>query len=168
MGRYIETADSESSLILETYIDNHASLIREDTRTYKKSELKTKGEFFDLLEIFNYLNRKYFNNSIKADITWGKEINGQPRHHRSVKMGTYSVEDKIIKIHRSLDRSFVPRYFIESIIFHEMLHQVFGVTVVNGKKMYHPPEFQVAEKRFDHYFLARNWEKRNLTRLLYF
>ena len=38
-------------------------------------------------------------------------------------MGSYSVEDRLIRIHPTLDRPDVPRYYVAWIVYHEMLHQ---------------------------------------------
>lgn len=168
LGRYIEKADSESSLILEQYIEKHSHLIRESAPSIAETEIRTKGSVHDLQEIFTALNRRYFANRIQAVVTWGKPITGAPRHHRSAKMGTYSVEDRIIQIHPALDRPFVPRYFVESVMYHEMLHQVYGAPVINGRHQYHSPDFLASERRFEHYQLARQWERENINRLLYF
>jgi hypothetical protein len=99
LGRYIEKADAESSLILEQYIEKHSHLIRDPAPVVQGEEIRTKGSVHDLQEIFDALNRRYFANGIKAKVTWGRPTSGPPRHHRSAKMGTYSVEDRIIHIH---------------------------------------------------------------------
>lgn len=168
LGRYIEKADAESSLILEQFIETHSTLIREPAPAARPEMFRTAGRYHDLAEIYHRLNRKYFAGEISARVTWGREISGKPRHHRSAKMGTYSVEDRVIHIHPALDREFVPRFFVESVLYHEMLHQVYGAPVVNGRRQYHSPAFLEAEKRFEHYHLARQWEQENINRLLYF
>ena len=168
LGRYIEKADAESSTILEQYIESNSVMIREQAPAARNEEMRTKGDVHDLQEIFDRLNRRYFSGGITAKVTWGRESAGPQRHHRSAKMGTYSVEDRIIHIHPALDRSFVPRFFVESVMYHEMLHQVYGAPVINGRRQYHSPAFLAAEKRFDNYHLARQWEQENINRLLYF
>ena len=66
-------------------------------------------------------------------------------------MGSYSVEDRLIRIHRSLDRAFVPRFFVAWIVFHEMLHQVHDIRVKNGRREFHSKEFLADEAQFEHY-----------------
>ncbi len=168
LGRYIDKADVSSGEILEKYIEKHVDFIRESPVQRPQECLYQKGQYHDLQEIYDVLNRRYFGGGIHAKISWGKELSGPPRHHRSVKMGTYSLEERIIRIHKSLDREFVPRYFLESVIFHEMLHQRVGVTVVNGRNQYHTEEFLEWERRYEHRLRAKTWEKENITRLLYF
>jgi len=81
-------------------------------------------------------------------------------------MGSYSVEDRLIRIHRSLDRAFVPRFFVSWIVFHEMLHQVHDIRVKNGRREFHSKEFLADEAAFELYDQARLWERRNLDALL--
>ncbi|MBN2725032.1 MAG: hypothetical protein JXR95_13260 [Deltaproteobacteria bacterium] len=168
LGRYIEKADGPSGIILENFIESNSSMIKETLPSKKSPRMETRGKYFDLQEIYNSLNKKYFDNTIKASITWGKPLGRTSRHHQSAKMGTYSLEEKIIRIHRALDRDFIPIYFIESIVYHEMLHQKYGVDESTGKRLFHPPAFNEEEKKFDFYKQARMWEQKNVTALLYF
>ena len=81
-------------------------------------------------------------------------------------MGSYSVEDRLIRIHRALDRSFVPGFFVAWIVFHEMLHQVHDIKVKNGRREFHTKAFFADEARFEHYHDSRAWERRHLDALL--
>src|SRR2546428_295735 len=121
----------------------------------------TAGEHHDLRVIFDELNASYFGNKIDAAITWGARC-GRPRRRNSIKMGSYSVEDRLIRIHRSLDRAFVPRYFVAWIVFHEMLHQVHDIRVKNGRREFHSKAFLADEAGFEHYDQAKAWERQHL------
>ncbi len=81
-------------------------------------------------------------------------------------MGSYSVEDRLIRIHRSLDRAFVPRFFVAWIVFHEMLHQVHDIRVKNGRREFHSKEFLSDEAQYADYDQARHWERQHLDALL--
>jgi predicted metal-dependent hydrolase len=115
--------------------------------------------------MYDELNERYFGNKIEAAITWGPRT-GRPRRRNSIKMGSYSVEDRLIRIHRSLDRAFVPRYFVEWIVFHEMLHQVHDIKVKNGRREFHSKAFMADEAQFHRYEEARAWERKHLDALL--
>ena len=125
----------------------------------------TTGDTHDLRVIYDDLNHRYFDDKITAAITWGPRC-GRPRRRNSIKMGSYSVEDRVIRIHRSLDRAFVPRYFVEWIVFHEMLHQVHDIKVKNGRREFHSKAFMADEARFERYDEARAWERTHLDALL--
>ena len=51
-------------------------------------------------------------------------------------------------------------------LFHEMLHQVHVIKVVGGRRQFHPPAFLAQERTFHEFHRARDWERRNLDRLL--
>ena len=81
-------------------------------------------------------------------------------------MGTYSHDERLIRIHPALDQPFVPVYFLEYLVFHEVLHHILPTPMVGGRALYHSPEFRERERSFRHYQRSLEWEKRNLGRLL--
>jgi hypothetical protein len=83
-------------------------------------------------------------------------------------MGSYSVEDRLIRIHASLDRPFVPKLFVEWIVYHEMLHQKHDIPVVGGRRQFHTREFLREEAEYEHYDRASRWERENLDKILYY
>jgi hypothetical protein len=165
LARYIGHNDPAASRVLGAFIDSQQHRVRPLTRTFSTPILETRGRFFDLLEIYDDLNRRYFAGAIQARITWGQRC-GKPRRRNSIKMGSYSVEERLIRVHRSLDRVFVPRYFVEWIVYHEMLHQVHQATLVNGRRQFHTPAFLADEARYEHYERARAWERAHLDEIL--
>ena len=132
--------------------------------------LETRGKVHDLASIYDDLNSRCFGDSIKAQITWGpRRVPGNRKYMRtSIKMGSYSVDDQLIRIHPSLDRKFVPRFFVEYIVYHEMLHQKHRIPVVGGRRQFHTPEFLAEEVTFECYDRARWWERENIDRILYY
>ncbi len=165
LARYIVNNDRAASKILGEYIDANQHRVRSAAKSRSSQRLITKGRIHDLRDIFDDLNRRYFGDSIEARITWGQRAR-RPKRRNSIKMGSYSVEDRLIRIHRSLDRPFVPRFFVEWVVFHEMLHQVHDIKVVNGRRRFHSKEFLRDEATFEHYAEARAWERANLDALL--
>jgi hypothetical protein len=101
-----------------------------------------------------------------APTTSGAPAGRRRRPRRSIKMGSFSVEDRVIRIHPALDQTAVPRYFVAWIVFHEMLHGKHEVTRVGGRRCFHTKEFLADERTFQHYQRAFAWEKRNIDRLL--
>lgn len=165
LARYITQNDPQSSRILGDFIDQNSDHIRGRTRRQPTQLIFTAGEVHDLRSIFDEVNARYFANKIDAAITWGIRT-GRPRRRNSIKMGSYAVEDRLIRIHRSLDRNFVPRFFVAWIVFHEMLHQVHDIRVVNGRREFHSKEFLADETMFEHYDAAKRWERQHLDALL--
>ncbi|HEY6050302.1 MAG TPA: SprT-like domain-containing protein, partial [Thermoanaerobaculia bacterium] len=81
--------------------------------------------------------------------------------------GVYFHEQKLIRLHPALDDERVPAHFVEMVVFHEMLHQVFPPTMEDdGRRCVHGPEFRAAERRYPGYDRARTWERGHLHLLL--
>jgi len=166
--RYIVRGDREASQIVGRYIDANGHRIRA-TRPVLRS-LFTKGEHHDLLQIFHDVNAKYFGGTVDALVSWGRASPvRKPRMRKpraTIKLGSYSAVERLIRIHPNLDRSWVPRYFIQFIIYHEMLHHVIPASRGPGRGLLHPPEFRLREEQFRHYERAIAWEKGHIGRIL--
>ena len=165
LARYIGENDRDASRVLGDFIDANQEVVRGKHRKSPQVVILTAGDHHDLREIYDDINARYFGGTIDAAITWGAR-NGRPRRRHSIKMGSYSVEERLIRMHRSLDRAFVPRFFVEWIVFHEMLHQVHDIKVKNGRREFHSKAFMADEARFERYAEARSWERTHLDALL--
>lgn len=165
LAHYIARNDRDASRVLGDYIDANQHRVTSYRRRASDRRMVTQGRHHDLRAIYDDINERYFDGAICARITWGQRC-GKPRRRNSIKMGSYSVEDKLIRIHRALDRAFVPRFFVEWIVYHEMLHQVHPIRVVNGRRIFHSQEFLEDEALFEHYAEARAWERAHLDDLL--
>ena len=112
------------------------------------NQISQQGRFYDLEEIFEILNQKYFNGEMERPrLTWSSR-----RSRR--RLGYYHPESDAITISRSLDDMAVQPLLIEYILYHEMLHKSLGIRESNGRRYAHTREFKSAEKRFKGYSLA--------------
>lgn len=163
---YIRCPDRSARQTLRAYIQKHRHLIlpRPAPRQTVQQVLQPRGQYFDLEAIYQSLNHAYFDNRVQATITWMRRAPQRPRV--SIRFGSYHAVDRLIRIHRLLDQAFVPRYVIENVIFHEMLHDRIPRRLINGRWRAHPPEFRQAEQRFPQHRQAEKWQQRNLHRLL--
>jgi hypothetical protein len=171
LARYVSANDQTASRVLNHFIDRHQREIRKGPRRRSPQiALEPRGAVHDLTQIYDQLNGDYFEDRIQARITWGQRAPAgkRMRRHNSIKMGSYSVEDRLIRIHPSLDRPFVPSMFVAWIVFHEMLHQKHDIPTVHGRRQYHTPAFLHEEATYARYEEARRWEHQNLDRLLVF
>jgi hypothetical protein len=164
--RYVVKGERTASLIVSRFIDENGFRIRASRPVV--SPLSTQGETHDLLVIFRTLNEKYFGNGVDALITWGKRASSKVKKpRRSIKLGSYSAVERLIRVHPVLDKAWVPRYFVSYIIYHEMLHHVIPSTHQGGgRRMLHPPSFLERERMFRDYERAIAWEKAHIGRLL--
>ena len=164
LARYVVHNDARASAQLSEFIESNKDLIRKQPPQTRRMVLRTYGQVHDLAAIFDRLNRRYFEGKHEARITWGAQR--KLAQQRSIKVGSYSLEDRLIRVHPALDSETVPGYFLEWIIFHEMLHGKHAIHEVGGRRCFHPPEFSREERLFPGYGRARLWEKANLDRLL--
>ena len=165
LARYVADNDRDASRVLGDFIDANQGQVKGRARRAPTQIIVTSGDHHDLNEIFHDLTARLFDGRNEAAITWGPRT-GRARRRNSIKMGSYSVEDRLIRIHRSLDSAFVPRFFVDLIVFHEMLHQVHDIKVKNGRREFHSKAFMADEARFDRYEEARAWERKHLDALL--
>ena len=131
---------------------------RPEHHTCRRIVLKPHGTVYCLAGIFDRVNREYFDNRITAGITWGKNRFG--RRPRRITLGTYCSATNIIRINPLLDRRSVPSYFLEFIVYHEMLHADLSVTERNGRRKLHTKEFCLRERQFASFEKAIAWEKK--------
>jgi hypothetical protein len=165
---FVQGESSESSSVLDRYIEKNKALIRRIplSQLRRRLNIDPKGEHHDLSHIFTRLNARYFRNRIRATITYGPAPRGR-RPRKSIRMGSYSADSKIIRIHPALDQDYVPRYFVEWIVFHEMLHHVHRARRdAHGRRCVHTPEFMAHERKFHSLRRAQAWETENLDLLL--
>jgi hypothetical protein len=163
---YIRDPNAVAQRAIRAYINRHRHLICRPPQPEERSRaLQPQGHYFDLDSIFRALNQTYFANRVEARITWSRQAPKGPR--TSIRFGSYQARDKLIRIHRALDQPFVPRYVIENVVFHEMLHQVIPRQRVNGRWSVHPPEFRRQEQRYPQHRQAEQWQRRHLYRLLH-
>jgi hypothetical protein len=119
----------------------------------------SSGHSYDLDEIFDALNARYFRGSLaKPVLTWSAR-----RTYRI--LGHHDATHDTIVVSRSLDAADVPRYVVEYILFHEMLHIHHPTEHRHGRRYNHTPAFRRDEARFQHYREAEDWIESNVRRL---
>jgi len=139
-------------------------------RKERRLSLEPLGATCDLRQVATEINREYFGGRLKVDITWGKASVGPAHCHRgrtaSLQLGSYSYEDRLIRIHRVLDRDEVPRYVLEAVVHHELLHAALPPVLQGGRRQYHTPGFRRRERLFASFQRADRWVQQNLPTLL--
>ncbi len=168
LSEFAQRSDAQASVSLDLYIEANRNLIRRVPAAQLRRRLRIDplGRHHDLSRIYAALNLRYFHNRVAATITYGP-AQKQRGPRKSIKMGSYSADSKVIRIHPALDQRRVPRYFVEWIVFHEMLHHVHPVRrLSDGRRLVHTPQFAAHEERFHDIRRARRWEARNLDLLL--
>ncbi len=162
--RYVVKRERAASLIVSKYIDDNGNRIRASRPVV--TPLLTQGKTHDLLLVFRSINEKYFAGAVDSLITWGKKAAPRKAPRRSIKLGSYSAVERLIRVHPVLDKPWVPRYFISYIVYHEMLHHVIPSSHGSGRRMLHPPQFMARERMFRDFDRAIAWERAHVGRLL--
>ncbi len=128
------------------------------------------GRNFDLAALRDAVNQRYFAGRLTVDIGWGQATasrGGRPRKRTSIRLGSYCYATNVVRIHRAMDHPSVPRYVVEAVIYHELLHAALPPPVEGrGRRRLHPPEFREAERRFELFSRAESWLQQNLQELL--
>ncbi len=112
------------------------------------------GEHYDLEEIFERLNRQYF------DGLMGRPQLGWSRRPSRGLLGHFDPSHNAIIISRIFDRPQVPELALEYVLFHEMLHLRYPVDHTGLRRRVHTKEFRVAEKAFPRLKEAKDLIKR--------
>ncbi len=108
----------------------------------RKRILTAKGDHYDLDEIFEALNRQFFHGLMgRPVLTWSE-------HKAKRLLGHYDAAHNTIMVSRVFDRKNTPRYAIEYLMYHEMLHLKHPVRAKNGRRCVHSREFQADERLF--------------------
>ena len=162
IAAYAGKGAREAGQVLDDYIAARQEHIRALPR--KPAALEPRGECFDLQAIFEDLNHRFFQGGIRARIGWGRQTGR--RRRKTIRLGVYDHKAREIRLHPALDRPDVPRYFVEYIVFHEMLHQLFPSDRHTGRHVHHPRAFRDRERAFPRYEAALAWEKQHLHQLL--
>ena len=117
----------------------------------RKMISSAQGNAYDLEKMFSKLNRRYFDSSLeKPTLTWSQ------RKTRSI-LGHHDRVYETITISKSLDSAQVPDWFVEFILYHEMLHIKHAARMINGRRYYHTAAFRQDERRFARYEEAQRW-----------
>jgi hypothetical protein len=118
-------------------------------RRGRKRLLPARGRHYDLEEIFDRLNRRFFAGQLaRPRLGWSTQ------RARSI-LGHYDSAHGAIIISRWFDSAEAPRFLVEYLVFHEMLHIKFPVERDGHRRVVHSRAFREAEKKFPRYDQAR-------------
>lgn len=138
------------------YVGGHdisakANLVRQ-IRGRKRID-SPQGDVFHLEAIFEDLNRQFFHGLLaRPRMTWSRI-----RSRRS--LAHYDPAHNAIVVSRVFDHPEVPRYAVEYIVYHEMLHLKHPVKLRGSRRCVHGKEFQAEEQLFPRVELAKAFLK---------
>lgn len=101
-----------------------------------------EGRFYHLEKIFDELNLRFFGGLLgRPELTWSE-------HMAKRSLGHYDAAHNTIVVSRVFDRPSSPRYAIEYLLYHEMLHLKHPVRRKGLRRCVHPREFKADEALF--------------------
>lgn len=111
------------------------------------------GAHYHLEEIFDELNVRFFHGLMaRPRMSWSS-------NHSRYRLGHYDPAHNAIVVSRVFDRPGVPRYAVEYLVYHEMLHLRHPVKMQGSRRCVHPREFQEEEKWFPQLAEAKRYLK---------
>ena len=154
---YRKPIEREHATRYRRYISSHgirdkASLLRQ-IRGRKRID-SARGRAYDLDAIFEELNTRFFHGLLaRPSMTWS-------RVHARNRLGHYDPAHNAIVVSRVFDDFRVPRYAVEYIVYHEMLHLKHPVKLRGTRRCVHSGEFQAEERLFPRFEEAKAMLKR--------
>ena len=109
----------------------------------------TKGRHHPIEEMYHELNAQFFNGQIDINrIGWGiRKSRGR--------LGHYDPIHHTITLSPALDSPRVPSYVVRYIVYHEMLHALFGKSAGQESRRHHPRQFRHTESSYPDYSRAK-------------
>ncbi|HZC22512.1 MAG TPA: M48 family peptidase [Candidatus Binatia bacterium] len=142
---YRQPVDRAYAARYRRYVGSHeltqkAHLVRQVRG--RKRLLSSRGHFYDLEAVFEELNTRFFHGLMaRPRLSWS------PSKTRRI-LGHYDPAHNVIIISRIFDHPGMPRYILEYIVYHEMLHLKHPVKLRGSRRCVHSAEFQAEEKLF--------------------
>src|ERR1700734_1978907 len=132
-------------------ISKKAHLVRQ-MRGRKRIE-SAQGQYYNLENIFDDLNTRFFHGLLaRPQITWSRD-------HARYRLRHYHPAHNAIVVSRAFDHPRVPRFAVEYIVYHEMLHLKHPVKLRGSRRCVHSSEFQAEEKLFPDLDRAKDFLK---------
>jgi predicted metal-dependent hydrolase len=154
---YRKPVEKEHATRYRRYISTHditqkAHLVRQ--LRGRKRIGSAQGHVYDLEEIFEELNARHFYGLLaRPQMTWS-------RGHARNSLGHYDPAHNAIVVSRIFDHPRVPRYAVEYLVYHEMLHLKHPVKLRGGRRCVHSSDFQAEERLFPRLDEAKAFLKR--------
>jgi hypothetical protein len=154
---YRKPIDRAAATRYRRYISAHdltqkAQLVRQ-VRGRKKITA-SKGHVYDLEAIFEDLNRRFFHGLMaRPPLTWSANASRQS-------LGHYDPAHNTIVISKIFDHPRIPKFAVEYLVYHEMLHLKHPVKLRGSRRCVHSRDFVAEEKLFPEFEQAKAFLKR--------
>ncbi len=117
-----------------------------------------RGEHRDLEGVTDYVNSYYFARKLDPPtLAWSCE---SPRR----RLGFYFESLNLLAANRVLDSEKIPRYVLEFVVYHELLHHRNAGDGSRIVRVHHTKDFREQERAFNHFEDAERWLRRIVAR----
>jgi hypothetical protein len=132
-GRYRQYVSSH-------HLSSKVHLIRQ--MRGRKRLAPAQGEVYNLDQVFDELNQRFFHGLLgRPQMSWSQD-------HARNNLGHFDPAHNTIVISRIFDSKKVPRFVLEYLVYHEMLHLKYPVKLRGTRRCVHSAEFQAEERLF--------------------
>lgn len=142
---YRRPIDREAAARYRKYVSSrHVSRKAHLLRQMRGRKLldSAQGRTYDLEALFEDLNQRFFHGLMaRPQMTWSRD-------HARNSLGHYDPAHNAIVVSRIFDHPKVPRFAVEYIVYHEMLHLKHPVRLRGSRRCVHSADFQAEEKLF--------------------
>ena len=150
---------------MDAWLENQLAQLSAPVR---RQDLQSKGLVHDLETIQAEVIAKHLESAFQAQahskprITWTRAARSRTRH--SLRLGCFDRATNLIRVHWVLDREWVPMFFVEYVVFHELLHALLGEEA--GPHRHHGARFRAQERTWPELERALAWERAHVDRLI--
>jgi len=110
-----------------------------------------QGVAHDLTSLFDEVNAAYFGGEMTTPrLAWSDRLTLR-------RLGYFEPHRDRVVVSRTLDSPRVPRFVVEYILYHELLHRKLGATWRGSRSLDHTPEFRCEERKFTRWQEAEEW-----------
>ncbi|MDP6538407.1 MAG: hypothetical protein QF903_06425 [Planctomycetota bacterium] len=144
---------------LDAWLD--AALAAEGEAPSRAVRLRPVGEHHDLSPLLAELVAECFPESFGPQlpsprVTWGRRARSTSRGR--LILGSFQPRTRLVRVHPVLDQEAVPRWFVRTVLHHELLHAVLPGERTGGRRRHHGPEFRRRERAYVDFERSRAWE----------
>lgn len=140
-----KTPPNEHRMLYKEYVNSE--IMRKRIRKKRKERVRKNlsgnvGKHYDLKDSFLRINKKYFHGELPMpNLSWSKSKTKTRFGHHDEALDT-------IVISRTLDDKRIPRYLLDYVMYHEVLHMKHKTRFRNGRRRVHTKEFNEDERKF--------------------
>jgi hypothetical protein len=112
---------------------------------------ESQGQRRNLRTVFDYVNSTYFRGKISdPTLVWVDESPAK-------RLGYYFDPLNLLAVNRVFDSERVPRYVLEFVVYHELLHHIDAESGRRRLRVQHTKGFREQERRFSSWADAEEW-----------